>query len=1167
MTDKMNSDDFRKGISFEELLRSSTTSIPPTPFLRPRVNQVPETNEAGHVSLCEDKTSHPTTFRFGDQREERNTFTFTTTTLPTSYTDGVYSSHSFLGAGSEEQEGRSQDIDSPTFEFGHQKNTPSPFNFRPPTSMVREQVPARNPLMPSQGRTTMPYSGDEKAPIDLTSSPIARKDGTSAPFSPQPEFGRPTALNNNASPLAKPFVARTSSGQPPIRRSGDGTSQLFAKKRPGDMPLGYYKPPTGQGNPLANVGGSAPAQNQSRQQPQASADTGAYGLAYGGQSMTVPYPHQRQQATAAPTNPFVMPGPTQPLPQFKPVASPTFSSGSSTNPYLQPARIYDPVSKPNEDEGFNDAQVFGNDRFGTADPMMYMDSRQADEDIKALLEGAIEDDDDKPRTRRKKKEMQNRVDALTKKMQNIEVKSEGENQPEDDEEEEEEDDGTREGLKVKLLPHQIDGVSWMQDKELGTKKVKGVLPKGGILADDMGLGKTIQSIALMLANPRPASEQLVKLKRKIDLNSDPATLVVAPLALIKQWEGEIKDRIDEKHALKVKVHHGPQRTKFFKDLRKYDVVITTYQTLSSEHNDGNSKEKSALFGVHWYRVILDEAHSIKNRNAKTTKAAYDLTAEYRWCLTGTPMQNNLDELQSLIRFLRIKPYDQLEIWREQITKPMNNGRGGLAIRRLRAFLSAFMKRRTKDVLKQDGALKKGPNGEAKSTNPGFKIVKRTVEKVEVDFNPHERAFYQRLETRTDKSLERMMMGGGQSYASVLVLLMRLRQACNHPQLLGGDLSKEQDAFAESQASPRKGSKTADIDDIANMLGGLSVEAKVCDVCQIELNKDAAQQGQSTCEECLDDQAIWKAAVQEEKQKKNKTTKQVVRKERKVNRRVITDSDDEDDEQSQEISHESETEEETLEETSSEDDSDASDEYEILEKLPPVSSTKIRHLLKILKHDSHTHKYIVFSFFTSMLDLIEPFLKRHNLKFVRYDGAMRNDAREASLASLRDNSSVRILLCSLRAGSLGLNLTAASRVVVLEPFWNPFVEEQAIDRVHRLNQTQDVIVHKLTIKDTVEERILELQEKKRELAKATIEGQKGMGAGKLTLQEMLKLFKHDSEKDAKLDMIGMKDGRSLLDRDSQRVDVQRAALEATRHHTEGYQKRPEHAVYGRRWHKD
>lgn len=147
----------------------------------------------------------------------------------------------------------------------------------------------------------------------------------------------------------------------------------------------------------------------------------------------------------------------------------------------------------------------------------------------------------------------------------------------------------------------------------------------------------------------------------------------------------------------------------------------------------------------------------------------------------------------------------------------------------------------------------------------------------------------------------------------------------------------------------------------------------------------------------------------------------------------------------------------------------------------VPSTKIRQLLAILEKETDEHKVIVFSQFTSMLDLIEPFLKRAGYNFTRYDGSMRNDLREASLQKLREDKRTRVLLCSLKCGSLGLNLTAASRVVIMEPFWNPvsissillilkthplthrqFVEEQAIDRVHRLNQTVDVTVYRLSI---------------------------------------------------------------------------------------------------------
>jgi SNF2 family DNA or RNA helicase len=852
------------------------------------------------------------------------------------------------------------------------------------------------------------------------------------------------------------------------------------------------------------------------------------------------------------------------------------------------------------------------DHFGASDPYTYIDSAKANENIKELLEGAFEDEDEKPRTRRRQKDLHTKANDLADKLKGMSVsgKEEVDNEEEEEEEEEEEDDGTVEGLKVKLLPHQIDGVAWMRDKELGKKKTRGVFPKGGILADDMGLGKTIQSIALMLTNPKPhstASEDATiggeKDKRKLSPTLDKGTLVVAPLALIKQWEGEIADRVEDTHAFRVCVHHGPQRAKSFKELRKYDIVITTYHTLVSEHSSSEGNLKVGCFGLNWYRVILDEAHSIKNRNAKATKAACALNAEYRWCLTGTPMQNNLDELQSLIHFLRIKPYDDLNQWREWITRPMNNGRGGLAIKRLQVYLKAFMKRRTKDILKQDGALKGGGGTGKDGSKPNaFKIVKRTVEKIEADFTPEERAFYQRLEMRTDKSLEQMMAGNKVSYASALVLLLRLRQACNHPQLVKGDLAKERDAFANasgSQTPNRKKASNDDMDSIADMLGGLSVATKRCDICQTELSAKESTMGAIRCTECeadLENEDLKPKAKGHRRRKEKsrlKVNKERDRSKRKqTNRRIIDDSDDEDAEAgSEQVGSDNDDEDVKPTRrkakdvidlvTDEEDDSDGSssgeepeeevgsesddEEDELSSEEDPAEdlmiSTKIRHLLSILNRDASKHKYIVFSFFTSMLDLIEPFLKQAGLVYTRYDGAMRNDLREASLERLRNHSKTRILLCSLRAGSLGLNLTAASRVVILEPFWNPFVEEQAIDRVHRLNQTQDVVVYKMTVKDTVEARILDLQERKRELANATIEGKSA--AAKLTLQDMLKLFRHDAEHSHGVDGIGLGKARLLAD-DRQLSD------EENRKRREGSggpaqpAKRKEHEVYGRRW---
>ncbi|KAK3381590.1 SNF2 family N-terminal domain-containing protein [Podospora didyma] len=845
---------------------------------------------------------------------------------------------------------------------------------------------------------------------------------------------------------------------------------------------------------------------------------------------------------------------------------------------------------------------------GYSDQALYTDPTKASADLKALLEGGLEDEEE-----------------------DQEAKNKGTL-----------DDGTLEGIKVRLLPHQVEGVTWMRGRELGPVK-KGKVPKGGILADDMGLGKTLQSIALVISNrmPEPGGDGW----KKHFENVKKATLVVAPLALIRQWEAEIKDKVEKTHAMKVCVHHGPQRTKDPKVLTKYDVVITTYQILVSELGSSSpdaSGLQAGCFGVHWYRVILDEAHSIKNRNAKATKAACALRAEYRWCLTGTPMQNNLDELQSLVHFLRIQPYDDLAEWRAQIDAPMKNGKGHIAIRRLHSLLRCFMKRRTKDILKEEGALVAGgkkaldaavakakmEGKEVEAPKSAFKITERKVVTIETKFSPAEREFYDQLEARADKSLEKMMQGKV-NYANALVLLLRLRQACNHPRLADTKIDKDREALAaDAVVQPKASATEADLDDLADAFGGMGIQTKQCDMCLNDLSRQEAAGGNSRCAACTESFEKVNSGTPQPKAKKARRVS-IVKEEIKIerfakrkprNRKIVADSDDEDEEEadgswlvpedqrgslklgkaggtddedadgggedlgSDDSDHPSEQDDEgsqldsfvvndevpkeeadsdsdndtfvsvsklhsqlvqakraeSASETGDSEDDQGIDESELpsssgseSENCSPrklahrrkksgkkeanhiMTSSKIRELLNILRKEAAEHKFIVFSQFTSMLDLIEPFLRAQpGLKAVRYDGKMPNDAREAALHSLRNDPHTRILLCSLKCGSLGLNLTAATRVVIVEPFWNPFVEEQAIDRVHRLTQTVDVIVYKLTVEDTVEARILELQNKKRLLAEATIEGgmrKKDKNALKVGLKEILELFKHDARR--------------------------------------------------------
>jgi SNF2 family DNA or RNA helicase len=662
------------------------------------------------------------------------------------------------------------------------------------------------------------------------------------------------------------------------------------------------------------------------------------------------------------------------------------------------------------------------------------------------------------------------------------------------------------GLKCKLLPHQVAGYLWLKGRESGKYK-------GGILADDMGVGKTVQMLALIVGNAphvadttidkiRYEEEQKKKNKKKVlrdetdddhsvkteklELKSK-ATLIVAPLAVIRQWEREIKEKTNA--GLRVMVHHGPSRVKTAAQLAKYDVIITTYSTVASEWNNATGMEKpkkkeakngrkknavvdsseededrsriqydsndssdddsakkvyrpqrkttppAPLFDVDWMRVVLDEAQNIKNHRTKASMACAALARRTlsKWCLSGTPIQNEALEMFSLIRFLAIPPFNEYAHFREKISDPLkstNQNRVNWGMKRLCAVLTTIMLRRTKDTVHEG--------------KPIIILPKRHVNVLTSDFDDHkERAFYKDLEDQVKRNLEDAEDSGKRiNHMVTLLMLLRLRQACSHPALVNRSVRVDAGAAngsssVEKSNTGAEGAADDDDDGLTELLAGLSVATKRCDRCQIDLSREESANGATYCPECR-----IKTTREENKSWNGK------------------------------------------------------------------SSTKIRTMLRILdkvRNENEDEKAIVFSQFTSFLDLLQPFLDRAGHRYVRYDGSMRPDERERALDSIRSDPKVRLILISFKAGNVGLNLTCCSHVILMDLWWNPMLEAQSIDRAHRLGQQRDVHVYKLVIKDSVEERILALQDKKRALAEAALEGSKLSKANKLDRKELMYLF--------------------------------------------------------------
>jgi len=302
-------------------------------------------------------------------------------------------------------------------------------------------------------------------------------------------------------------------------------------------------------------------------------------------------------------------------------------------------------------------------------------------------------------------------------------------------------------LRATLRPYQQQGLNWLQFlREFNL---------AGILADDMGLGKTLQTLAHI---------QLEKDAGRLTL---PA-LIVVPVSLMGNWKREAERFCPN---LRTRVHHGQNRHEAAEEMADCDLVIAPYSLLQ---RDRERWLKSA-----WHLVVLDEAQNIKNANTYAAEVAAALNARHRLCLSGTPMENNLGELWSLFHFLMPGFLGSQRRFDDMFRRPIEKQGDTQALQRLRARVTPFMLRRTKDLV-------------AHELPPKLETVMR------VELSGRQADLYETIRLGMEKSVREALQTKGlaRSQLTILEALLKLRQVCCDPRLVKLDAARQVDQSAK-----------------------------------------------------------------------------------------------------------------------------------------------------------------------------------------------------------------------------------------------------------------------------------------------------------------------------------------------------------------------------------
>ncbi|KAK8024372.1 hypothetical protein PG993_012438 [Apiospora rasikravindrae] len=430
------------------------------------------------------------------------------------------------------------------------------------------------------------------------------------------------------------------------------------------------------------------------------------------------------------------------------------------------------------------------------------------------------------------------------------------------------------------------------------------------------------------------------------------------------------------------------------------------------------KSQRLLQGIMWFRIVLDEAHWIRNTTSQQFKAVRDLKAQRRWCLSGTPIQNSLDDLRSLLAFLHFEPFSEPGFFRKHIVEPLHVESLD-PFRNLRLLLRTTCFRRTAELL----------------CLPSHKIKEIAISLTEAETNLYKGILDRCKDEFEEISYKKPSRTPTRTRFTVLLTAtISLRRLCNHGTFIerqnpsGPQIPKRQGKSAAKK-------KTAKVSD-----------EPMCSYCygdNADFNAD--MDALEVCPECL----------------------------RVLDQGKVTPS--------------------TIFDTAQ----GSSLEF----------SSKLNAVVENIR-SSPSSKHIVFTSWRLTLDILQHLLAGQGVPACRIDGRTSFAEREIILGQYTQEGGPGVLLLSIATGAVGLTLTVADRVHIVEPQWNPSVEEQAIGRALRIGQQRNVTIYKYIANGTVEENIVFLQKRKSHLAKVSFDGHAGTQEGE-KLDDMLFVLQRGS----------------------------------------------------------